>query len=101
MSLTFRPRELSSKKPVARFREVVSVNQETSCDPRFNERSGNFNEDLFKKSFSFVGEMKKNEKLLLQKELKKTRKVEKKEELEVLLQKIVSVIISLDVHVLV
>lgn len=62
------------------------------CDPRFDEKSGSFNEDLFKKSYDFISEMKKTEKLQVQKELKKTRKPERKKELEVLLQKLVSVL---------
>ena len=89
--MTCRPRELSSKKPVSTFREIVPIPKKTLCDPRFDERAGSFNEDLFKKSYTFIGEMKKNEKLQVQKELRKTKKPGKKKKLEVLLQKIVSV----------
>jgi len=71
------------------FREVVPVPKKTLCDPRFDERAGSFNEDLFKKSYTFIGDMKKSEKLQVQKELKKTKKAEKKKKLEVLLQKMV------------
>lgn len=58
-------------------------------DPRFDDRAGNFNEDLFKKSFSFIEEMKKNEKELVIKEVKKTRNPERKNDLKKYIQKIV------------
>ena len=35
---------------------------QTSRDPRFDDLSGTFNEDLFKKSYSFLDDMKTNEK---------------------------------------
>lgn len=87
--LTCRPRELSSKKPVSRFREVVPAPKKSISDPRFDEKCGLYNEDLFQKSYSFISEMKKKEKLQVQKELRKTKKAERKKELETLLQKMV------------
>jgi ribosomal RNA-processing protein 36 len=59
-------------------------------DPRFDERAGKLNKDLFKKSFSFVEEIKKDEKSLVVKEAKKTKDPEKKEKLKRLLQQMVS-----------
>lgn len=35
---------------------------QTIRDPRFDERSGTFNEDLFKKSYSFIEDVKEREK---------------------------------------
>ena len=78
---------------MSQFREVVPIlkKKEETCDPRFSETAGKFNNDLFKKSFNFIDEMKKKEKFLLQKEAKKTRSVEKKRKLHALLNKMVSV----------
>ena len=86
-----RPREISSKKPVSRFREVVPIEkkQDESCDPRFDDRAGKFNDDLFKKSYSFIEEMKKNEKQLILKETKKSRNPGRRMKLQRLLQQIV------------
>ena len=67
----------------------IPKKKEESCDPRFSETAGNFNNDLFKKSFGFVEEMKKNEKKLIQKEKRKTRNPERKHKLQKLLQQMV------------
>lgn len=82
---------MSSKKPVSRFREVVLTQKkkEEACDPRFDERAGKLNNDLFKKSFSFIEEMKEREKHLVLKESKKIHDPEKKEQLQRLLQQMV------------
>ena len=82
---------MSSKKPVSRFREVVPVEKpkEEKHDPRFDERAGTLNNDLFKKSFGFIEEMKKNEKHLVLKQARKTRDPEKKAKLQRLLQQMV------------
>lgn len=88
----FRPSEVSSKKPVPRFREVVPIPKQKaeSSDPRFDERAGKFNDDLFKKSFGFIEEMKSNEKKLVVKESRKTRDPERKKQLQKLLQQMVN-----------
>lgn len=66
--------------------EKVKVEQH---DPRFGERAGKLNQDLFKKSFSFIEEIKKDEKSLVIKETRKTRDPEKKKKLQQLLQQMV------------
>ena len=63
--------------------------KERSHDPRFDERSGAFSKELFMKSFHFIDDMRKNEKLQIHKALKKTRNLEKKRELQSLLQQMV------------
>ena len=88
----FRPREMSSKRPVSRFREVVpvaKVNRRERRDPRFEETAGQLNPDLFKKSYAFVDDLKKKEKQLLQKEVKKTKSTERKAQLQKLLLQMV------------
>ncbi len=87
----FRPSEVSSKKRVPKFREIVPVpkKKEVVCDPRFDERAGKLNEDLFKKSFHFIEEMKKTEKQSVVKESKRTRNPDRKRKLQRLLQQMV------------
>ena len=77
---------------MSRFREAIRVPKPdvTPRDPRFNEDAGHLNLDLFKKSYSFVDEMKKKEKQILLKEVRKTRDQERKTQLKRLLQKMVS-----------
>ena len=86
-----RPQEVSSKKPVPRFREVVPVKKHGEIrDPRFDERAGSFNESLFKKSYAFLGDMKKSEKQVVQKEARRARNPEKRVQLKILIQQMVS-----------
>ena len=83
---------MSSKKPVSRFREVIPANKrqrEQSRDPRFDEKAGSFNEDLFKKSYSFLEEMRSEEKQLVEREARRTRNPERKTQLHHLLQQMV------------
>ena len=86
-----RPSEVSSKKRVSKFREVVAIpkKNEEKCDPRFDERAGKLNKDLFKKSFHFIEEMKKTEKQAVLKESRKTRNPNRKRKLQRLLKQMV------------
>lgn len=91
-----RPREMSSKQPVSRFREVMvggpkrASASSQSVDPRFDERAGSLNEDLFKKSYAFVEEMKQSEKNTIEKAVKKTKSKERKEQLQRLIDQMES-----------
>ncbi|ORX63863.1 DUF947-domain-containing protein [Anaeromyces robustus] len=76
-----RPMEISSKKPVSRYREVVEVKKKKSRDPRFDNLSGKYNEDLFKKSYKFLSEMEENEMNMIQEKIKKTKNSLEKEKL--------------------
>ncbi|KAL2516785.1 hypothetical protein Adt_13032 [Abeliophyllum distichum] len=49
-----RPMEISSKKPVSRFREVVQVPKRVARDPRFESLCGNLDVDGFKKRYDFI-----------------------------------------------
>lgn len=82
-----RPREMSSKKPVPRLRQVIPVKKRMTRDPRFDELSGTFNQEMFDKAYSFLGDIKANEKKQLQKELQKTKQPERKQQLESLLKR--------------
>jgi len=76
-----RPIEISSKKPVSRYREVIEVKKKKSRDPRFDNLSGKYNEDLFKKSYKFLSEMEENEMNMIQDKIKKTKNPLEKEKL--------------------
>lgn len=49
-----RPMEMSSKRPVPRYREVIQVPKQASRDPRFENLSGKFSDVAFKKRYSFL-----------------------------------------------
>ncbi|KAL6527868.1 hypothetical protein OROMI_029679 [Orobanche minor] len=51
-----RPMEMSSKKPVSRFREVIQVPKRVVRDPRFESLCGNMDVDGFKKRYNFIYE---------------------------------------------
>ena len=86
---TPRPREMSSHRPVSRFRQVLPVKKPAARDPRFGERSGKYNPTMFKKAYGFIDEMKEKEKKMAEKELRKTKNPERKSQLHKLLQKMV------------
>ncbi|XP_001627681.2 ribosomal RNA processing protein 36 homolog isoform X1 [Nematostella vectensis] len=80
------PQELSSKQRVPKLRKVVQVKKKMGRDPRFDDLSGKFNEDLFRKSYSFVNDIRVEEKKSVEKELKKTKNAEKRKNLHDLLK---------------
>lgn len=78
------PMEISSKKK--RFnhdqpRYVVKSNKRSTRDPRFNDLSGAYNEELFEKSYAFVQDIKKNEYESVKTQLKKVKNTEEKDKL--------------------
>ncbi|CDH48510.1 ribosomal rna processing protein 36 homolog [Lichtheimia corymbifera JMRC:FSU:9682] len=81
------PMEVSSKRAIGRFREVVELNKPKVRDPRFEKLSGHFNQDLFEKSYAFLDDYKKSEQDLLRQQIKKAKNPERREELQQLLLK--------------
>jgi ribosomal RNA-processing protein 36 len=80
---------MPSHRPVSRFRHVVPVLKRAARDPRFGQRSGKFNETMFKKAYSFLDGMKEGERQMAEKEMRKTRDPERKSQLHTLIQKMV------------
>ncbi|CAI5726303.1 unnamed protein product [Hyaloperonospora brassicae] len=76
------PLELSSKRAVGRFRQVVEVKKKRALDPRFEAQSGRLNEDLFHKSYAFLDEYKHRELQQLKQQLKQTKSAAKRDELK-------------------
>ncbi|XP_074434861.1 ribosomal RNA processing protein 36 homolog [Larus michahellis] len=81
------PLEMSSKKRVPFLRQVVSVTKKVHRDPRFDDLSGEYKPEIFMKTYSFLDSIKKQEKEMIQKQLKKCRNMEQKEKLQQLLNR--------------
>ena len=87
-----RPQEISSKKPINVVREVFVMKKKTEDqlrrDPRFEEQSGRFSQNVFDTTYSFLKEKKIKEMNDLKKLLKKTKDEDKRKELSDLLQRL-------------
>jgi len=83
-----RPRELTSKKTVGRFREIVVTAKQEKRDPRFDPLCGEFDEKIFKNSYKFVNDIKSQELEKLKKEHKAEEDPERKEQIKFLIQRI-------------
>ncbi|KAM9382143.1 ribosomal RNA processing protein 36 homolog [Phaethornis superciliosus] len=81
------PLEMSAKKRVPFLRQVVSVTKKVHRDPRFDDLSGEYKPEIFMKTYSFLDSIKKQEKEMVQKQLKKCRNMEQKEKLQQLLNR--------------
>ncbi|RMC07776.1 hypothetical protein DUI87_15245 [Hirundo rustica rustica] len=84
------PLEMSAKRPVPFLRQVVPVRKKVQRDPRFDDLSGEYKPEIFLKTYSFLDSIKKQEKEMVQKQLKKCRNTEQKEKLQRLLNRMVS-----------
>nr|XP_006818700.1 PREDICTED: ribosomal RNA processing protein 36 homolog isoform X2 [Saccoglossus kowalevskii] len=82
-----RPREMSSKIPVSRYREIIPVKKQVQRDPRFDDLSGQYKEEVFNKRYDFLKDIKMGEKKLVEKKLRKTKSTTRKEELKALMQR--------------
>ncbi|XP_071437912.1 ribosomal RNA processing protein 36 homolog [Pithys albifrons albifrons] len=83
------PLEMSAKKPVPFLRQVISVRKKVHRDPRFDDLSGEYKPEIFMKTYSFLDSIKKQEKEMVQKQLKKCRNVEQKKKLQQLLNRMI------------
>ncbi|GIL84183.1 hypothetical protein Vretimale_15828 [Volvox reticuliferus] len=84
-----RPVEMSSKRPVGRFREVIQVPRKKACDPRFDSTAGPPPVDAFRRRYSFLyNEMLPQEKAELQNKLKKERNPNQRSRLQSQLQRV-------------
>ncbi|KAL7987286.1 hypothetical protein Chor_006205 [Crotalus horridus] len=82
-----RPLETSAKLPVAFLRQVVPVKKKVSRDPRFDDLSGEYKPEVFEKTYSFLNDVRKKEKEVIQKQLKKSQNVEEQNKLQQLLKR--------------
>jgi ribosomal RNA-processing protein 36 len=79
------PVEMSSKKPISRYRTIVSTKKQ-SRDPRFLPKVGHFNPSVFNQSYGFINELQDSELTHLEKEKLKTKNKEMSESMEKLIQ---------------
>ncbi len=56
-----RPREISSKKPVSKFRNIFQVKKQELIDPRFSAAMGEYRPEVFRKQYGFVNDMRKRD----------------------------------------
>nr|XP_022334422.1 ribosomal RNA processing protein 36 homolog isoform X1 [Crassostrea virginica]XP_022334423.1 ribosomal RNA processing protein 36 homolog isoform X1 [Crassostrea virginica]XP_022334424.1 ribosomal RNA processing protein 36 homolog isoform X2 [Crassostrea virginica] len=82
-----RPMEISSKKPVPRLKRTAPAKKKVTRDPRFDDLSGEYREELFSRSYGFLDDIKSREREKVQKSLKKEKDPEKKQELQYLLNR--------------
>jgi len=82
-----RPREMSSKKTVGRFREVVQVAKVQKRDPRFDPLCGEFDEKLFKDNYKFVNEIKSQDLAFLKKQIREEEDPERRKSIKYLIQR--------------
>ncbi|CAM9432056.1 unnamed protein product [Chrysoparadoxa australica] len=68
-----RPAEMSSKKAVGRYREVIEPTRKKGRDPRFAGHAGKASYNIFRKSYAFLDEYQDREIAELQKGLKKEK----------------------------
>ena len=60
---TNRPQEMSSKRPVSFFRNVFQTKtKHEAIDPRFSSAFGEYKPELFRKSYSFIHDLRHKEK---------------------------------------
>jgi len=82
-----RPREMSSKKQVGRFREIVVASKIEKRDPRFDPNCGEFDDKLFKENYKFVNEYKSSDLKFLKKQLLEEEDPEQIKKLKYLIQR--------------
>uniref|UniRef100_A0A8D2CP20 rRNA biogenesis protein RRP36 n=1 Tax=Sciurus vulgaris TaxID=55149 RepID=A0A8D2CP20_SCIVU len=82
-----RPLEMSAKVRVPFLRQVVPVSKKVARDPRFDDLSGEYNPEVFDKTYQFLNDIRAKEKELVKKQLKKHHSGEEHEKLQQLLQR--------------
>ncbi|XP_047589492.1 kelch domain-containing protein 3 isoform X2 [Lutra lutra] len=82
-----RPLEMSAKVRVPFLRQVVPISKKVARDPRFDDLSGEYNPEVFDKTYEFLNDIRAKEKELVKKQLKKHRSGQEQEKLQQLLQR--------------
>ena len=84
-----RPREMSSKKQVSRFREVIVTSklELEKRDPRFDPNCGEFDDKLFKDNYKFVNEYKSGDLQFLKNQLSDEEDPERRKSIKYLIQR--------------
>ncbi|XP_006873342.1 PREDICTED: ribosomal RNA processing protein 36 homolog, partial [Chrysochloris asiatica] len=83
-----KPLEMSAKARVPFLRQVVPVSKKVTRDPRFDDLSGEYNPEVFDKTYQFLNDIRAKEKEIVKKQLKKHRSGAEHEKLQLLLQRL-------------
>ncbi|KAM6182106.1 ribosomal RNA processing protein 36 homolog [Erethizon dorsatum] len=83
-----RPLEMSAKVRVPFLRQVVPISKKVARDPRFDDLSGEYNPEVFDKTYQFLNDIRAREKELVKKQLRKHRSEGEREKLQQLLQRL-------------
>ena len=81
------PQEISSKQPVSVLREIIPAEKKRYHDPRFDRNFGNYNPDLFSKSYSFFQDLQANETNELEERLGKEKDPHARSQLKFILER--------------
>jgi ribosomal RNA-processing protein 36 len=81
-----KPAEISAKKPVSRFRNVIETKRKF-VDPRFNDLCGELRPEIFNTAYAFIDEYKKDDLATLNEAYQKEQDEDRKEELRLYIQK--------------
>lgn len=81
-----RPREASSKQPPDEMKEKKPKLK--NVDPRFDRLFGNYNEESFKKDYSFLTDIQNREKRELKKQLSKANDSKEQEKIKYLISRL-------------
>ncbi|KAI8367659.1 uncharacterized protein BYT42DRAFT_134316 [Radiomyces spectabilis] len=84
------PMEMSSKRAVGRFRQVVEAPAAKRRDPRFDKLSGHLNQELFEKSYEFLNDYRQSEIAMLKESIRKEKDPEEREKMQLVLTKMQS-----------
>ncbi|XP_051880726.1 ribosomal RNA processing protein 36 homolog [Pristis pectinata] len=82
-----RPLEMSSKQPVPFLRRPAAVKKRVVRDPRFDDLSGNYNPEIFDKTYAFLAKVRSQEKELIKQKLRRVKKEQSRQQLEYVLQR--------------
>ncbi|XP_075399057.1 ribosomal RNA processing protein 36 homolog [Tenrec ecaudatus] len=66
----------------------VPVSKKVARDPRFDDLSGEYNPEVFDKTYQFLNDIRAKEQELVKRQLKKRRSGEEQEKLQLLLQRL-------------
>uniref|UniRef100_A0A452TTJ8 rRNA biogenesis protein RRP36 n=1 Tax=Ursus maritimus TaxID=29073 RepID=A0A452TTJ8_URSMA len=78
---------MSAKVRVPFLRQVVPISKKVARDPRFDDLSGEYNPEVFDKTYEFLNDIRAKEKELVKRQLKKHRSGPEHEKLQQLLQR--------------
>lgn len=82
------PVELPANRAVKRHRTVVPVARIERRDPRFEDTSGKFDQEIFDQAYGFLGEYKDSEIQALKKEVKDLKDPEERKEMLAVLKRL-------------